>query len=194
MLHRQSRHPPLYPPSILLSEFPLPPAPVSPSQSDETTSAAVGTTKTLTAQLLPTLAHLIPLVTPQSATIPLTIDLLNKVHFAPSSENEDLHAGLLQLAPGTTVLLSECGIAEGTINSRGTVVVSAQPWKEADTSSGLTNIRTCQEVISTQTLNYQFPYSSFAFPTDMGCVVVAPGKRSAFFKVGYHFYSSQHCF
>lgn len=59
---------------------------------------------------------------------------------------------------------------------------------------GLTNISVMQEVISSQTLGYVFPFSQFSFPTDISCVVLSEGKKSAFFKVPelhlHHMYPS----
>lgn len=45
------------------------------------------------------------------------------------------------------------------------------------------NIKALQDVLHAQTLPYVFPYSSFAFPTDLGFVLLAEGRRSAFFQV-----------
>jgi hypothetical protein len=39
--------------------------------------------------------------------------------------------------------------------------------------------------MGTQTLSYEFPFSAFAFPTDLSFMVIVPGKSSAFFKVAY---------
>ena len=33
-----------------------------------------------------------------------------------------------------------------------------------------------------QTLAYVFPFSQFSFPTDIACVVLAEGRKSAFFR------------
>lgn len=50
---------------------------------------------------------------------------------------------------------------------------------------GLLNINAVQEIMGSQSLAYQFPFSCFAFPTDISCIVLAEGKKSAFFKAGY---------
>lgn len=49
--------------------------------------------------------------------------------------------------------------------------------------TGIINISTLQEVMNTQTLAYRFPFSQFSFPTDISCIVLTEGKKSAFFKV-----------
>jgi Mini-chromosome maintenance replisome factor len=99
-------------------------------------------------------------------TLPLSLDLLNTVPFAPESVNEDLHSGYLQLAHGTTMLMTEGGIQEGKLVERGVL-----------------NVRAIQEVISAQTLAYKFPFSEFSFPTDISFVVLAQGTKSALFQV-----------
>ena len=99
-------------------------------------------------------------------TLSLSLDLLNSVPFAPESVNEDLHSGYLQLAHGTTMLMTEGGIQEGKLVERGVL-----------------NVRAIQEVISAQTLAYKFPFSEFSFPTDIGFVILAEGTKSALFQV-----------
>lgn len=47
---------------------------------------------------------------------------------------------------------------------------------------GIMNVRALQEVMDGQTLAYAFPFSQFSFPTDMTCIVLAEGRKSAFFK------------
>ena len=44
------------------------------------------------------------------------------------------------------------------------------------------NITALQEVLSSQTLTYAFPFSSFSFPTDISCIVLTEGSKSAFFR------------
>jgi hypothetical protein len=99
-------------------------------------------------------------------TLPLSLDLLNSVPFAPESVNEDLHSGYLQLAHGTTILMTEGGVQEGKLVERGVL-----------------NVRAIQQVMSAQTLAYKFPFSEFSFPTDIGSVVLAQGSKSALFQV-----------
>ncbi|KAI0284000.1 mini-chromosome maintenance replisome factor-domain-containing protein [Russula aff. rugulosa BPL654] len=102
---------------------------------------------------------------PLYVTLPLSLDLLNSARFAPESINEDLHSGYLQLAHGTTMLMTEGGIQEGKLIERGVL-----------------NVRTIQQVINTQTLAYKFPFSEFSFPTDINFVVLAEGSKSALFQ------------
>lgn len=44
------------------------------------------------------------------------------------------------------------------------------------------NVRALQEVMDAQTLAYVFPYSQFSFPTDISCIILAEGRKSAFFE------------
>jgi Mini-chromosome maintenance replisome factor len=67
---------------------------------------------------------------------------------------------------GTTMLMTEGGIQEGKLVERGVL-----------------NVRAIQQVMSTQTLAYKFPFSEFSFPTDIGFVILAQGTKSAFFQV-----------
>ncbi|CCM03825.1 uncharacterized protein FIBRA_05974 [Fibroporia radiculosa] len=114
---------------------------------------------------IPTLSLLLQYLIPLTRTLPLSLNILNKKLLAPESKDEDLHAGALQLPQGTFLLVTESGIKEGKL-----------------TEQGYRNIHTLQEVISTQTLAYVFPFSQFSFQTDMSCVVLSEGSKSAFFK------------
>ncbi|KAF8500970.1 mini-chromosome maintenance replisome factor-domain-containing protein [Russula emetica] len=141
----QSRTRSLNPPSLTLTHFP------SPTSSSPSTH--------------PSLSDILSLLLPLHVTLPLSLDLLNSVHFAPESVNEDLHSGYLQLAHGTTMLMTEGGLQEGKLVERGVL-----------------NVRTIQQVMNTQTLDYKFPFSEFSFPTDISFVVLAQGSKSALFQ------------
>ena len=65
------------------------------------------------------------------------------------------------------MLMTEDGIQEGKL-----------------VESGVLNVRTIQQVINTQTLDYKFPFSEFSFPTDISFVILAQGSKSALFQVG----------
>ncbi|KAI1790741.1 mini-chromosome maintenance replisome factor-domain-containing protein [Ganoderma leucocontextum] len=131
----------------------FPPPPPVPSTSPSATSP------------LPTLAAVLNLLLPLSHSLSLSLDSLNKSNFTPESKDEDLHAGVLQLPQGTVLLVSEGGICEGQLLERGVM-----------------NVRALQEVMDAQTLAYVFPFSQFSFPTDVACVVLAEGRKSAFFR------------
>ena len=48
---------------------------------------------------------------------------------------------------------------------------------------GITNLQAIQQVMSSQTLEYGFPFSRFSFATEINFIVISEGKKSAFFKV-----------
>ncbi|KAI0332090.1 hypothetical protein GY45DRAFT_1360443 [Cubamyces sp. BRFM 1775] len=147
----QSRHPPLLPPSLVISHFP-PPPPVP------STTASVPPP-------VPTLSTILQLLLPLTDTLPLSLETLNKKRFVPESQEEDLHAGLLQLPQGTVVLITEGGVREGQLVERGVM-----------------NVRAVQDIMDSQTLAYVFPYSQFTFPTDITCIVLSEGRKSTFFR------------
>ncbi|KAH9946368.1 mini-chromosome maintenance replisome factor-domain-containing protein [Epithele typhae] len=147
----QSRTPPLYPPTLTISQFPPPPP--------------VPSTSSSLSLPLPALSWVLSALLPLAHTLPLSLDSLNKSSFAPESKNEDLHAGVLQLPQGTHLLVSEGGVREGQLVEKG-----------------LRNVRALQEVMDSQTLAYTFPFSQYSFPTDITAVVLAEGRKSAFFK------------
>ncbi|CDO77853.1 hypothetical protein BN946_scf185032.g5 [Trametes cinnabarina] len=107
----QSRHPPLLPPSLVISRFPPPPP--------------VPSTISSTAVLTPTLSAILQLLLPLTHTLPLSLDTLNKSQFVPESKDEDLHAGILQLPKGTVLLVTEGGVREGQLLERGIFNVRA---------------------------------------------------------------------
>ncbi|KAI0340694.1 hypothetical protein BDW22DRAFT_1486089 [Trametopsis cervina] len=151
----QSRNPPILPPTLTIARFPPPPSSVD---TQDTNPSSISTSAPALSYIL---SHLLPI----TRTLPLSLDVLNKSPFAPESKNEDLHSGALQLPQGSVLLVTEHGIQEGKLVERG-----------------LSNISTLQEVMSSQTLAYHFPFSQFSFPTDIGCIVLTEGKKSAFFR------------
>lgn len=116
----------------------------------------------------PTLQHVLTLILPLLTTLPLTLDILNHTSFYPQhkQEDQDLHSGWLQVPRGSLYLVTEAGITEGPV---GPV--------------GLDNIRSLQQVMTSQTLDYEFPFSRFSLATDLSFVILTQGKKSAFFQV-----------
>jgi len=108
-------------------------------------------------------------------TLPLTLDILNHTPFHPQNkkEDQDLHSGWLQVPKGSVYLVTEAGITQGHVSP-----------------IGLDNIRTLQDAISNQILDYEFPFSRFQFTTDLSFVILTEGKKSAFFQVERLFYFS----
>jgi hypothetical protein len=69
--------------------------------------------------VVPTLVRVLELLFPNFVLIPLTLDVLNKQNFMPRSEDDELQSGWLQLPEATSLLISESGISEGTVQERG---------------------------------------------------------------------------
>ena len=67
---------------------------------------------------------MLKLLLPLADTLPLSLDTLNTKRFVPESQEEDLHAGLLQLPQGTVMLITEGDVREGQLLERGTFVSS----------------------------------------------------------------------
>jgi hypothetical protein len=97
-LYRQSRSPPILPPSLTISSFP--------DAARETLSSPAITW---------VLKELLSILT----VVPLSLEGMNGKSFAPNSADDDLHAGLLQQAPGTTTIVTETGIKEGKVTESG---------------------------------------------------------------------------
>ncbi|KAI0320188.1 mini-chromosome maintenance replisome factor-domain-containing protein [Amylostereum chailletii] len=114
---------------------------------------------------IPTLVHVLSLLFPLVTPLPLSLELLNQVPFVPESKQEDLHSGLLQIPHASTVVVTESGVKEGKLVERGVL-----------------NVMAIQDVMTSQTLPYRFPFSEFSFPTDLAFVVLAEGTKSAFLK------------
>ncbi|KAG6861875.1 hypothetical protein C0995_010581 [Termitomyces sp. Mi166 len=112
----------------------------------------------------PALAHTLSQILALLTTLPLSLETINNTAFVPESKDEDLHSGWLQLPKGSVCLVTEGGVTEGK------------------THSGIVNLRALQQTISTQKLEYLFPFSRFAFDTDLAFVILAEGKKSVFFQ------------
>ncbi|KAI8332209.1 putative alanine racemase-domain-containing protein [Chlamydoabsidia padenii] len=91
--------------------------------------------------------------------IPLTLDTLNKSRFSPQSINEDLLSGVLQLVPGTHILVDESELSEGQLGD-----------------TGVRNMQALMNAIQHQTLTYGFPYSQFNFDVDLAFITLSTRK------------------
>ncbi|KAJ7582490.1 putative alanine racemase-domain-containing protein [Mycena floridula] len=113
----------------------------------------------------PTLSAVLSQIFPLLSTLPLSLDTINKTSFAPESKDEDLHSGWLQMPKGSVCVITEGGVREGTVNERGVI-----------------NLQTVQNMMSSQSLDYVFPFSRYSFRTDVSFVVICEGRKSAFFQ------------
>jgi hypothetical protein len=104
------------------------------------------------------LSSLVPLFQTLSLSIPRLNDPA-EAFFQPRSVSENLEAGQLQLPAGTNLLVDETQMKEGTLGDKG-----------------VRNVRALSTVITEQKLDYVFPFTEFAFPTDLPVLVVSQGK------------------
>ncbi|KAF9459336.1 mini-chromosome maintenance replisome factor-domain-containing protein [Collybia nuda] len=114
-----------------------------------------------TPSLLFVLSHLLPTL----SVLPLSLHTLNTTSFSPESKKENLHSGWLQLPSGSICVVTEGGVTEGGILERG-----------------LANLRALQKMITSQVLEYIFPYSRFSFDTEVGFLILSEGRKSTFFQ------------
>ncbi|SCZ97665.1 BZ3500_MvSof-1268-A1-R1_Chr4-3g07350 [Microbotryum saponariae] len=108
--------------------------------------------------------HLIQFISslvPRSTHLSITIPILNSssTPLAPRTIEESLHAGALQLASNTLVLVDTLSIGQGQL-----------------VDTGVKNLRHLATTIAQQKLTYEFPYASFDLETDLGFVVLSQGK------------------
>lgn len=105
------------------------------------------------------LSHALALLVPALVEQPLSIGALNAGRFFPSSDGDVLRAGRLQLAKGTTLLIDETQLQEGTL---------------ADT--GVRNVRSLTTLLHTHKLGYAFPFNEYEFDTDMSIIILSSTK------------------
>ncbi|WVQ95014.1 hypothetical protein IAU59_002106 [Kwoniella sp. CBS 9459] len=87
--------------------------------------------------------EIISSVIPHVVPVPLTIPLLHSHPFSPiSADSSSLDAGLLQLAPGTVLVIDEDGMGNGgQLNEKA-----------------LKNLRALAECLTDQKVRYEYPY------------------------------------
>ncbi|CAJ0950153.1 unnamed protein product, partial [Mesorhabditis belari] len=102
-------------------------------------------------QLLPKVLH-----------VKLTPELISETPFAPikNYETETLRQGLLQVAPGTTVIFDETSLPEGNFQ-----VTNYAP----------ANCSTMEHVLLTQQIRYDFGYYQLPFDVDTPIIVISKG-------------------
>ncbi|KAI7869313.1 putative alanine racemase-domain-containing protein, partial [Spinellus fusiger] len=105
--------------------------------------------------LLNILKNIVPLL----VEMPLNIEVFNNSSFSPESINENLHAGILQLLPGTLLLLDETVLSEGILQK-----------------IGVRNIQALMHVMHRQSLRYMFPFDEFEFDVDLSVFTISMRK------------------
>ncbi|KAF8803625.1 hypothetical protein BYT27DRAFT_7195476 [Phlegmacium glaucopus] len=113
----------------------------------------------------PALFHVLSQLLPMVSVLPLSLNMLNDTSFYPESKDEDLHSGWLQHPKGSTIICTEGGVTEGIVVQKGVM-----------------NIRSAQEVMKGQTLEYVFPFSNYKFETDICFIITTEGKQNTFFE------------
>lgn len=109
----------------------------------------------------PKLITAIESLTSLCVNLNLTIESLNARRFYPHSNGDDLQAGALQLSPCTTIIFDERQLGTGTLND-----------------TGVRNVHAIQNVVQNQQLEYNFPFSSFPFETDLNCIFITDSSKS----------------
>ncbi|KAI8602340.1 putative alanine racemase-domain-containing protein [Dissophora ornata] len=104
------------------------------------------------------LARVMKNILPKVHTISMNLQNLNENFFFPRGE-EQLSSGILQVTRGTSLLLDETAMEEGTLVDKG-----------------LKNLKAVSDVSLYQTLNYVFPYSNLEFQTDISLLIVSNGN------------------
>ncbi|KAJ1973908.1 hypothetical protein H4R33_006894, partial [Dimargaris cristalligena] len=96
---------------------------------------------------------------PLSLYLPLALDFLNGVAFAPRSNADHLAAGLLQVTQSTYWLVDETAMRNGQLRD-----------------AGILNIRALNQVLTELKLEYEFPFQRLEFETEVKVLVVSEGK------------------
>lgn len=101
------------------------------------------------------------LILPRLTLIPLRIDNLNSLRFAPAKDIDTnrLDPGILQLPSGTYVIIDETVMTTGKLES-----------------SGVNNISALQSVAKSATLPYNFGFYSSAFEVDLPLLTLSHKK------------------
>lgn len=104
-------------------------------------------------------SYLSPLV-PALVPLPLSLELLHKAPFKPKSDGASLSPGLLQLAPGSLLLIDEDALAEGQLKEQA-----------------VRNLQSLSQVLSEQVLTYEYPFSDgVRIGTSIRAIVESEGK------------------
>ena len=107
------------------------------------------------------LQYILNQLVPCSITHEISINSLNRLLWQPIKDydTERLKYGILQLSPHTVLLLDECNISTGELNSYG-----------------INNMNCINKCINEQTIDYNYQYNTLQFPCDTQCCIVSKGK------------------
>uniref|UniRef100_A0A182K614 Mini-chromosome maintenance complex-binding protein n=1 Tax=Anopheles christyi TaxID=43041 RepID=A0A182K614_9DIPT len=117
------------------------------------------------AEVLPgytrSLYELLELLLPASHYLPMTLENMNTVQFAPKKDytTNKLTSGLLQLAPHTHLVLDETRLEAGKLES-----------------GGVEAVKHVAHLIKSQRLKYNFQFYQLDFNTDVPVLILSEGK------------------
>ena len=107
------------------------------------------------------LERIISSISPRVVYQPLSLPLLHSASFSPSSTDASLESGLLQLAPGTVLLVGEDEMGQG-----------GQLQEKA-----VKNLRALIECAKDQTVRYEYPYmDGLKMECSIRVIVLSEGK------------------
>ncbi|KAF9970122.1 hypothetical protein BGZ73_007271 [Actinomortierella ambigua] len=105
-----------------------------------------------------TLSKALASILPKFYALPLSLKTLNDHFFFPRG-GEALSSGILQVTKGTSLLLDETAMAEGTLNDKG-----------------VKNVKAVSDVSVHQTLGYVFPFNNLDISTDISLLIISSGS------------------
>jgi hypothetical protein len=107
------------------------------------------------------LEQIVSSISPRVIYQPLSLPLLHSASFSPSSTDASLESGLLQLAPGTVLLVGEDEMGQG-----------GQLQEKA-----VKNLRALIECTKDQTVRYEYPYmDGLKMECSIRVIVLSEGK------------------
>lgn len=100
-------------------------------------------------------------ITPATVHIPINQETLNMFSFYPKKNHEKnkIEGSMLQLAPGTNLILNETLLQEGEINQQG-----------------IDNITSIRKLISQQILQYDFQFDNYDLPVEIPSLILSERK------------------
>ena len=138
-------------------------------------------TSSMSTTLPSALLAILNILLPRIARLDLSIAELNSSTYAPQSRDENLASGMLQLPEETTLFIDETAMGEGTLKDRGEhhrLQILPMPkgsMTDACARQGVRNVQALTRIVTDQTIDYIFPYSTFTFETDLKVVVLSKG-------------------
>uniref|UniRef100_A0A2C9L921 Mini-chromosome maintenance complex-binding protein n=1 Tax=Biomphalaria glabrata TaxID=6526 RepID=A0A2C9L921_BIOGL len=107
------------------------------------------------------LHHLISQITPQSVILDMSIENMNSLRLIPQKNYQvnRITAGMLQLTPGTHLVLDETELRQGQLNH-----------------TGVTNVKALADVINWQKVDYDFQWHPIPVHTNINILTLSEGE------------------